>query len=54
MVKHRVTMRPSNSTSGYTPKGNENIVHTNLYESIIYNHEKIGLTGGFLSDIRTQ
>ena len=48
-IKDRSTMRSSNSTSGYIPKGNENrilmrYVHTHVYCSIIHNSQDMETT----------
>lgn len=45
IVKHRITIRPSNSISKYKPKKSENRgskrhLHTNVHCSIIHNSQK--------------
>ena len=45
VVKHGVTTQPSNSSPECIYQGeNENIVHTNVYSSIIYNSLKAEIT----------
>lgn len=48
-IKYRITIRASNSTSGYIPQRTENrvskkYVHTNIQRRIIHNNQKMEAT----------
>ena len=48
-IKYRITIRSSNSTSGYIPQRIENrvskkYVHTNIQRRIIHNNQKVEAT----------